>query len=70
LAGTLRPFTAQSGAERTLSVSTRFGILSNLLNELGLKVTGNGSSGKLPSEAKAKDIGEQREIEKESEVSS
>ncbi|GAA6020806.1 hypothetical protein JCM11491_004659 [Sporobolomyces phaffii] len=37
LAGTPRPFTAQTGAERTLPVQTRLSVLSTLLDELGLK---------------------------------
>ncbi|GAA5992575.1 hypothetical protein JCM5350_005922 [Sporobolomyces pararoseus] len=68
LAGTPRAFTPKTGPERTLSITRRFEILSSLLNDLGLKVTRDGSSGKLPSETRAKEIGKRREIEKDSEA--
>ncbi|GAA6017072.1 hypothetical protein JCM10207_001476 [Rhodosporidiobolus poonsookiae] len=56
-----RAFTAATGAERKLSVDRRTEILEGLLGELGLPVVG----GKLPQMAKAKEIGEQRALDKE-----
>ncbi|GAA5867491.1 hypothetical protein JCM3774_003851 [Rhodotorula dairenensis] len=56
-----RPFTASTGAERTLSVSKRTEILEGLLDGLGLAV----QAGKLPTLSKAKAIGEKRALAKE-----
>lgn len=72
-AGTTRPFTASTGAERTLSAEERTEHLEELLDGLGLiaKVKGKGSKGgerKLASESKAKSVGHLRELEKETEV--
>ncbi|ORY77247.1 hypothetical protein BCR35DRAFT_305551 [Leucosporidium creatinivorum] len=63
-AGCLRPFNKETGAERTLSVSTRLARLEGLLNDLGLKC-GSGVGSKMPSEGKCKDVGEARALEKE-----
>ncbi|POY70036.1 hypothetical protein BMF94_6973 [Rhodotorula taiwanensis] len=56
-----RPFTATTGAERTLAVSRRKEILEGLLKDLGLPVKGD----KLLTLARAKDIGEKRLLAKE-----
>jgi len=66
-----RPFTASTGAERTLSSKERIEHLEGLLDSLGLiaKKSGKGGGGrKLASESKAKNVGHLRELEKETEV--
>ncbi|GAA5919115.1 hypothetical protein JCM1841_005632 [Sporobolomyces salmonicolor] len=63
-AGTTRAFTAATGAERTLSVARRNEHLERLLDGLGLKVE---RGGKLPSVARAREVGRERELEKERE---
>ncbi|BGP18018.1 hypothetical protein JCM10213_008448 [Rhodosporidiobolus nylandii] len=62
LASGPRPFNAATGAERKLSVQRRTEILEGLLAKLGLAV---GAGGKLPSENKAKEVGEKRQLAKE-----
>lgn len=59
-----RAFTAATGAERTLSVERRTEVLEGLLKGLGLPV----KNGKLPSMAKAREVGEKRNLAKEMEV--
>lgn len=61
-----RPFTASTGAERTLPVERRTEILETLLASLGLAVKGE----RLPSLSKAKEVGEKRLLAKEMEVRS
>ncbi|GAA5988638.1 hypothetical protein JCM11641_005190 [Rhodosporidiobolus odoratus] len=56
------PFTASTGAARTLPVSRRIEILENLLSSVGLPI---GKGGKLPTRARAKEVGIKRELEKE-----
>ncbi|TNY23047.1 hypothetical protein DMC30DRAFT_414514 [Rhodotorula diobovata] len=58
-----RAFTAATGAERTLSVERRTEVLEGLLKGLGLPV----KNGKLPSMAKAREVGEKRNLAKEME---
>lgn len=71
-AGTTRPFTASTGAERTLSSLERIKHLEGLLDGLGLIAKSKGKAGggerRLASESKAKDVGHLRELEKETEV--
>ncbi|BGP26110.1 hypothetical protein Rt10032_c10g4150 [Rhodotorula toruloides] len=56
-----RAFSASTGAERTLVAARRIEILEDHLAKLGLAV----KNGKLPTMAKAKEIGEQRQLDKE-----
>ncbi|KWU43507.1 hypothetical protein RHOSPDRAFT_34966 [Rhodotorula sp. JG-1b] len=63
-AGTSRPFTASTGAERTLIVSQRIEILEGLLEKLGLLEV-NKRDKKLPSLSRAREVGEKRALEKE-----
>ena len=67
LAGTSRPFTASTGAERTLTVSQRIEILEGLLEKLGL-LAGKAGEKKLPSLSRAREVGEKRALEKEMQV--
>ncbi|GAA6030380.1 hypothetical protein JCM8097_009080 [Rhodosporidiobolus ruineniae] len=57
-----RPFTASTGAERSLTVARRTEILEQRLADLGLPVA---QGGKLPSLEKARRVGEKREMERE-----
>lgn len=63
-AGVARPFTATTGAERTLPIKERLVILEDKLNELGLKC-GSGVGTSMPSLKKAQELGEKRAIEQE-----
>lgn len=67
LAGVLRPFSRTTGAERTLTVSARLDRLEGLLVELGLPC-GKGVGTKMPSEAKAREVGTARALEQEVKV--
>lgn len=67
-AGVERPFTAATGAERTLSIADRLSHLEGKLDELGLK-TGKGVKGSLPSMKSAQEVGHARAMEKEMQVS-
>ncbi|GAA5964953.1 hypothetical protein JCM8115_007093 [Rhodotorula mucilaginosa] len=65
-AGTSRPFTASTGAERTLTVSRRIEILEGVLEKLGLMAVNKGDGDRrMPSLSKAKQVGEKRALEKE-----
>lgn len=68
-AGTPRPFTPTTGAERTFTPSARLTLLANLLTNLGLPTPiSTSTNGGLPSLAKCTEVGERRALEKEMKV--